>query len=89
MQGVGYRRFVRRIAAKYGIKGHVRNMNDGSVEVFAEADSDELGKFEKEINISTFYGPQVFNIERFTEDDNLVFKGIIKQYSDFVIEDGE
>ena len=33
VQGVGYRYFTMREAQKYGIKGYVRNLPDGSVEV--------------------------------------------------------
>ncbi len=33
VQGVGYRYFAMKEAQKYGIKGYVRNLPDGSVEV--------------------------------------------------------
>lgn len=42
VQGVGYRFFVRREAAARGIRGYVRNLPDGSVEVVAEAARGEL-----------------------------------------------
>lgn len=35
VQGVGYRKFAKKVADKVGIMGSVRNLNDGSVEIFA------------------------------------------------------
>jgi len=45
VQGVGFRYFVRDIAKKMGVKGFVRNLPDGTVEVVAEADEEILRKF--------------------------------------------
>jgi len=36
VQQVGFRRFVRSAAQRYGLKGWVRNAYDGSVEIWAE-----------------------------------------------------
>ena len=36
VQGVGYRYFAQRSAAKHQVKGYVRNMPDGTVEAFAQ-----------------------------------------------------
>lgn len=44
VQGVFYRDFVRREAEKLGIKGFVRNLSDGTVEVVAEGDETILKK---------------------------------------------
>ena len=35
VQGVGYRNFVQKHAAAHGIKGYARNLDNGSVEVYA------------------------------------------------------
>jgi acylphosphatase len=35
VQGVGYRYFVERIAGELGLDGYARNLDDGSVEVYA------------------------------------------------------
>ncbi len=50
VQGVGYRAFVKAKANRLGIAGCVRNREDGTVEVFAEADEALLSKFIDEIS---------------------------------------
>jgi len=42
VQGVGFRAFTENIAENLGVKGYVRNLPDGTVEVVAEADKQTL-----------------------------------------------
>ena len=42
VQGVFFRSNTRRLALSLGLKGYVRNMADGSVEVVAEGPEDKL-----------------------------------------------
>lgn len=42
VQGVFYRKFVKEEADKLGLKGHVRNMEDGNVEIIAEGPQDSV-----------------------------------------------
>lgn len=64
VQGVGYRSLVVGAAIKHGIKGIVRNAEDGSVEIFAVGKERDLQLFEKEINVHYDYGPKVMQIEK-------------------------
>ena len=45
VQGVGYRFFVMNQARLYDVKGYVRNMDDGTVEVVAEGDKGIIKDF--------------------------------------------
>lgn len=45
VQGVGYRWFVRQLAASLGLAGWVRNRDDGSVEAEAEGSREALDEF--------------------------------------------
>lgn len=44
VQGVFYRAFVKENAERYNVKGFVRNLEDGRVEVFLEGNSDDVNK---------------------------------------------
>jgi acylphosphatase len=45
VQGVGYRFFTQDKAREYGLTGYVKNVYDGSVEVYVEGELDILNKF--------------------------------------------
>lgn len=42
VQGVFYRKFVKDNADKHNVKGFVRNLEDGRLEVFLEGDSENV-----------------------------------------------
>ncbi len=44
VQGVFFRMFVKENAERYNVKGFVRNLEDGRVEVFLEGDSNDVNK---------------------------------------------
>ena len=44
VQGVGYRYFVERNAAELGLEGYARNLDDGSVEVYAAGPREKIEK---------------------------------------------
>jgi acylphosphatase len=60
VQGVGYRFFAQRAAARHQIFGHVRNCADGSVEVIAEGPASDVEEFKKDLTT----GPQWSRVEQ-------------------------
>ncbi len=55
VQGVGFRYFTYRSAQRLGVKGWVRNRDDGDVEVHAEAESPILKEFEGHLRSGPFF----------------------------------
>lgn len=47
VQGVFFRQFSKENADRLNIKGFVRNLEDGNLEVVAEGDNNELDEFEE------------------------------------------
>jgi len=44
VQGVFFRAFIKENAERYNVKGFVRNLEDGRLEVFLEGNSEEVNK---------------------------------------------
>ena len=55
VQGVGFRYFVMREANQYGLTGFVRNLYDGSVEVYIEGDKEIVDQFKKVLKKGSSY----------------------------------
>lgn len=66
VQGVFYRTNAQHQATALGVRGWVRNLLDGRVEILACADQDILKDFEKWLQIGPEYA-KVSNIEIITE----------------------
>ena len=49
VQGVGYRYFAQRTAARFGLSGFARNLPDGTVEIAAEGPEQALLDFIEEL----------------------------------------
>lgn len=64
VQGVGYRFFTYISARKYLIKGWVRNLDSGDVEVLAQGTSGGMEKFKK----SLIQGPAFSQVEDISEE---------------------
>ncbi len=50
VQGVGFRYTTNRIARNYPVQGYVKNLPDGTVELMAEGEEDQVAKFVDEIS---------------------------------------
>ncbi len=44
VQGIFFRVFVKENAERYNVKGFIRNLESGKIEVFLEGDSDSVNK---------------------------------------------
>jgi acylphosphatase len=78
VQGVGYRFFAQRAAARHQVFGYVRNCPDGTVEAFAEGPASSVEAFKQDLAA----GPQWAVVDQM-EEINLEPTG---QYSAFRIE---
>ena len=63
VQGVGYRYFAMRTAESLGIKGFVRNLVDGRVEVVCEGPEAVLAEFEQQLRQGPAFA-SVSSVER-------------------------
>jgi acylphosphatase len=54
VQGVGYRAFTQQVAERLGLKGYVKNLSDGSVEVYTEGPRNMVEAFIKELEKGPF-----------------------------------
>jgi len=78
VQGVGYRFFAQRAAARHQVTGYVRNCSDGTVEAVAEGAPMDVEEFKKDLAT----GPQWASVGQ-VEEICLEPTG---QYSSFRIE---
>lgn len=65
VQGVGYRYFAKGVAERLGVKGFVRNLHTGDVEVYAEADEITLPLLKLELE----RGPRMARVTEVVEKD--------------------
>jgi acylphosphatase len=65
VQGVGYRYFAERAAAQLGIRGYVRNLRDGRVEVYAIGPADSLASLRDRLE----HGPIGASVEKVIEEN--------------------
>jgi len=78
VQGVGYRFFAERWAGQLGISGYVKNLWDGTVEVYAIADAGTLEQFK----LRLAEGPGSARVTSVLESD----EPVNKSYFGFTIE---
>jgi acylphosphatase len=79
VQGVGYRFFAQRVASTLGVRGFVKNLFDGRVEVYAIAPTDILVAFREQLK----RGPRFASVDEVAEAE----AEMLPQYdSEFSIE---
>jgi len=59
VQGVGFRYFVQRTAQRLGLRGWVRNNDDGTVELVAEGERGKLEELERAVRA----GPRMARVD--------------------------
>jgi acylphosphatase len=78
VQGVGYRFFAQRAAARHQVVGYVKNLDDGRVEVLTEGPASQVEAFKHDL----LTGPRFSSVDHI-EEINLDVAG---SYSSFRIE---
>jgi len=78
VQGVGFRFFTQRSAAKHQILGYVKNLEDGRVEALIEGDEEAVKAFHEDLLAGPSYS-RVEQVEEIVLDPN-------GSYSTFMIE---
>ena len=63
VQGVGFRYFTQRAAARHQVTGYVKNLEDGRVEAFAEGDASAVEEFKHDLTA----GPTFAKVEHIEE----------------------
>ena len=79
VQGVGFRYFVLRAAARHQVLGTVRNLPDGRVEVMAEGARGAMDEFKQDLAT----GPTLANVTDLDETD----LPVAGRFRDFRIDD--
>ncbi len=80
VQGVGYRFFAEEWAGQLGIAGYVKNLGDGTVEVYAIGDADSLEQFKLRLQ----EGPRLARVTGIKESA----VPVDKRFLHFMIEGG-
>jgi acylphosphatase len=65
VQGVGFRFFAERTATSLGVKGYVRNLMDGRVEVYAIGSAEQMDA----LRIALRRGPRMASVQNVEELD--------------------
>jgi acylphosphatase len=77
VQGVGFRFFVHRHASRLGVKGFVRNLYSGDVEIEVEGDRSNIEELIKEVRV----GPRAARVR----DVRVKWVQFQQRYYDFAI----
>jgi acylphosphatase len=67
VQGVGFRYFAQRSAARHQVRGYVRNLDNGHVESYAEGAENSVESFKHDLTAGPAYS-QVEEIEEIVHE---------------------
>ena len=76
VQGVGFRYTARALANRYSVRGFVRNLTNGTVELVAEADDPELQSYLKDLED---------RMSGFIRSRDVSFQEPIGEFDDFTV----
>ncbi len=76
VQGVGFRYTCQRFALDLGLKGWVKNLADGRVEVLAQGDKDDLEALLD--NLKNHFGGYIHDVQK-------IYKQMSREFEDFKI----
>jgi acylphosphatase len=76
VQGVGFRFFAEREAARLGVAGYVKNMFDGRVEVYAIGNAAQLDALKSEL----WRGPRMAGVDKVAESDAAILPAYSKGF---------
>ncbi len=91
IQGVGYRAFVKRVASQLGLKGLVRNLPEGKVEVFCEGTLPQVNKL---LKMMSYRGRKDDPLSAYVENISVYkegekgYRGAWKKYGEFDMDYG-
>jgi acylphosphatase len=77
VQGVGYRFFARRAAGSLGVRGFVKNLFDGRVEVYAIGSEEQLRALRLELK----RGPRGATVDEVAEDSAEILENYANDFS--------
>ncbi len=78
VQGVGFRYFTSSVARRYGLKGYVKNLYSGDVEIVVEGDRSIIQSFLQEIKV----GPRSAHVA----DLQILWGNAQDEFKDFFIQ---
>ena len=72
VQGVGFRFFAQRVAARHQIRGYVRNLDDGRVEALAQGVEKSVEAFKQDLTAGSRFS-KVDDVEEIVIEPNSAF----------------
>ncbi len=72
VQGVGFRFFTQRVAARHQIRGYVRNLEDGRVEALAQGVENSVEAFKQDLTAGPRFS-KVHDVEEIVLEPNGAF----------------